>query len=337
MKFAEEVGLIKYDFLGVSTLKAMSISLKLIAKRHKPLEWGEFPEDEKVYQEIFDKDFLEALFQVSGGAVRSVATKIKPRSIRQIALWISLMRPGAMDSPSPDPKDPNTETAATYYVKCAQGLREPYFIHEDLKPILGDTYGVIVTQEQALKLFRDLADYTYETAEEVRRGISKKDKVLMDKHVGALKAKLLARNWTEVQAQRLAESIIASARYSFNMAHAVSYAILAYDGAYLKYHYPLEFWVGELSINFRKRKKILAYLKECRQYIANIDIKTSGVDEWDIIDNKIIPPLGVVKGLGPAKALSLKNLLLKDISEVIENTEELEGLDDSEESNDTDD
>jgi DNA polymerase-3 subunit alpha len=126
-----------------------------------------------------------------------------------------------------------------------------------------------------------------------------------------------------------------------NCAHAVSYAILAYNGAYLKYHYPLEFWVGELSINFRKRKKILAYLKECRQHIANIDIKTSGVDEWDIIDDKIIPPLGVVKGLGPAKALSLKNLLLKDISEVIEITEELDDKDidteDSEESNDTDD
>jgi len=256
------------------------------------------------------------------------------------------MRPGAMDSPSPDPADQNTETAASYYVKCAQGLRKPYFIHPDLEPILGDTYGVIVTQEQALKLFRVLADYTYETAEDVRRGIGKKDKALMDKHVAVLKDKLLARSWTEAQAQRLAESIIASARYSFNMAHAVSYAIIAYNGAWLKKHYPTEFWVGELMVNFRKRDKVIRYLKECRSILLGVDLFQSDPEEWTIEGDKIRPPIGVLKGLGPATAKQVKNLsiaflsqsldLIQDVSVEIEDL--IEDLDaEGEEQNDKND
>jgi DNA polymerase III alpha subunit len=200
MKPIETIGLVKYDFLGVKTLKAQGISIKSINEHHldTKIEWGEFPHDPRVYSEIISKDRLAGIFQMSGGAVRSVATQINPKSIIDIALWISLMRPGAMDAPSPDPSDTSDITAAMYYIKCAQGLRKPYYIHPDLENILGETYGVIVTQEQALKLFRVLAGYTYETAEDVRRAIGKKIEDLLAVHSAVLKKACIERGYRRI-------------------------------------------------------------------------------------------------------------------------------------------
>jgi DNA polymerase-3 subunit alpha len=310
MKHGEYVGGVKYDFLGVSTLKALSLTIAEIKKDFGvDLKWKEFPYDQNVYKNIIEKDKLAGIFQINTRLVRPYVRDIKPRTTREIALVTSLCRPGALDAPSPDPSDPETETAATYYVQCAQGNRKPYFIHDDLKSVLGETFGVIVTQEQALKLFRVFAEYSYETAEEVRRAIGKKDKDLLSKHSLVLKQKCMEKGWTAEQAERLFTSIEASARYSFNMAHAASYAIVAYNGCYLKHHYPLHFWKGELSINTDDFDALQEYMSECKHLLLPVDIIKSHPTEWTIEGKKIRPPLSLLKGCGEKQTTILRNFI----------------------------
>lgn len=313
MKAAEGVGLVKYDFLGVTTLKALGKSLKSLKKIGINIPWGEFPYDPQVFEDVILKGDLAGIFQLNTKVVAPFVARIKPRNIVQAAYLTSLCRPGALDAPCPDPNEAHPSaggpTAADYYVLCAQGKRKPYFIHQDLSPILGETFGVIVTQEQTLRIFRDLADYNYETAEEVRRGIGKKDKDLLGRHMGALKEKCLSRGWSEGQITTLIESIMASARYSFNMSHAVSYAIIAYNGCYLKKHYPLHFWKGELDINIDDHETIQEYLKECGHLVDEVDIVKSHPSEWAIVDGRLVPPLSLIKGCGAASVLNIKNFI----------------------------
>ncbi|MEM4380507.1 MAG: hypothetical protein QXL01_07500, partial [Thermoplasmatales archaeon] len=267
--------------------------------------------DPSVFVDILNKDALEAIFQLNTKTVRPYVKEIKPFSIPQIAAITALVRPGALDAPCPNPEKADV-TAAKYFVACAQGKEQPYYIHEDLKPILEETFGIIVYQEQTLQIYRDLAGYSFAQAEEVRRGIGKKDKDVLEKHGGILKQKLLERGWKAQQADLLLESIQASARYSFNKAHAVSYAIVAYNGCWLKKHYPLDFWMGELTAHGDDVKKMISYLRECRKFLLPIDIFKSHVFEWKIEGEKLRPPLNLIKGCGAKGVQSIKNFLSSD-------------------------
>lgn len=314
MKGVEDVGGVKYDFLGVKTLKSISITLKSIKERTGlEIEWGEFPHDPNVYKDIINSGLLAALFQINTPTMAPYVARIKPKSILDVANICALVRPGALDAPSPDPKDPPTITAAYYYVSCANGERSPYYIHESLKPILQDTFGVLLNQEQALQIFRDVGDYTFEEAEMARRGIGKKDKEVLTKELNRLKAKCLEKGWTEAQSQRLFDTIVASARYSFNKAHSVSYAIVCYNGAWLKKHYPVDFWKGELEVRLDDQDKLREYLRECAKYVLGVSVLSSSPTEWKIEDvdgiMKLRPPLASMKGCGQKSVENLRSFL----------------------------
>jgi DNA polymerase-3 subunit alpha len=217
MKYVEEVGGVKYDFLGVKTLASLGITMRALRdQKGVDLVWGEFPHDPEVYKKVIHAGKLAGLFQISTSTMRPFTLKIKPSDIPELANLQALVRPGTLEAPSPDPSDPPTVTAALYYVMCAQGVKQPYFIHPDLKPILGKTFGVLLNQEQALQIFRDIGGYSFEQAEGARRGIAKKDKDELLKHLNHLRPKCIERGWTEEQAQRLFDTIVASAKYSFN-------------------------------------------------------------------------------------------------------------------------
>jgi len=297
MKALEAVGGIKYDFLGVSTLKAIGIAFKSI-KEHtgKQLLWEEPPHQKEVYNEIIGKGRLAGIFQISTKTVKPGVDKLRPSSIQEIANLTSLYRPSAMEAPSPDPSDGAEVTAVDYYIACKQGRRSTYLIHEDLRPILGSTYGIILFQEQTLKIFKDLAGYSLSEAEACRRAVGKKDKDLLDLHTRNLQAALLKRGWSQQQATRLFDSIMASARYSFNCSHAVSYSIVAYLGCWLKYNYPLHFWKGQLQIS--DAEEIQGLLHECGDLILDVSATKSHPFEWTIEGTRLRAPLSIVKGVG---------------------------------------
>ena len=301
MKALEACGGIKYDFLGVSTLKAMSITFKSIFEHTGvQLKWEEPPHQKVVFDKIIGGGKLAGIFQINTKTVKPGVEKLTPASVKEIANLTSLFRPGAMDSPSPDPKDPSSITAADYYIQCKRGEREMYLIHEDLRPILGHTYGIQLQQEQTIKIFQVLCGYSAEESEACRRAIGKKDKDLLELHSNKLKLKCLERGWSEEQAKRLMDSIMASSRYSFNASHAYSYAIVAYYGCWLKYNYPAHFWKGQLQIS--DADEIRALLPECGHLILDVSATKSHSHEWLIEGDKLRAPLSIVKQVGGAAA-----------------------------------
>jgi DNA polymerase-3 subunit alpha len=317
MKGVEEVGGVKYDFLGVKTLKALGIAMQSIQEHENvKLEWEEFPHDNDVYDYVLLADLLAAVFQLNTETVRPFAAKMKPRSVLEIAILTALVRPGGLGAPSPDPSDSDSISAVDYYIMCKNGQKEPYYIHPDLEPILGPTFGAIVFQEQALEIFREIGGYTFEQAEVARRGIGKKIKELLEKCTGDLREACLKKGWTNDQAQRLIESIMASARYAFNKAHAVSYAIVAYNCCYLKHFYPNHFWKGIMTIFSEKHDKLRACLSECRHVLKPVDIEKSDPEEWLIDGDGLRPPLMLLKGCGATGVEKLKNFLQMPIKEV---------------------
>ena len=347
MKAVESVGGVKYDFLALETLDSLGISIKSLKEETGTrLVWKEFPHDPRVYTEIIHKGLLAGIFQLNTPTVRPYVLRIKPSSILECAATTALVRPGSLDAPSPDPRDPYTGArkgsnenihAAEYFVRCREGTKKAYYIHPELEAILGETYGVIVYQEQTLRIFRDLAGYTYATAEDVRRAISKKVQALMDLHLGVLKEKCLGRGWSEEQVKRLCDSISASANYSFNKSHSVAYAIIAYNECWFKFNHPMHFWKGKMTVATAKHEKLKKFLAECEVPILPVDVINSDPIEWKIEGKSLRPPLSLLGKVGFTAATHLSHFIHMPLSAFlklnvrdIEEVEETETEDDSE-------
>lgn len=325
MKAVEAVGGVKYDFLGIDALEAMGLAFRSIKERTGvDIPWKEMDHDPSVYSDIIHKGHLHAIFQLNTDLVRPYLHRIRPMSILDLAVTTALIRPGALDAPSPDPADPYTGGragsdenihAAEYFVRCREGRKKPYYIHPDLEPILGETFGVLVFQEQALKIFRDLAGYTYEEAEEVRRGIGKKIKEVLEKHLGILSDRIIAKGWTPEQAKRLCDTIIASAKYSFNKSHSVAYAQVAYNGCYLKKHYPMDFWRGYMEVASDDHSKLKKYLAGCGVPILPVDVEKSHQHSWSVEGTSLRPPLSLIQGVGEKASQNIKSFLTLSLDE----------------------
>jgi DNA polymerase-3 subunit alpha len=312
-KSCEYVGLVKFDFLGVQTLESIRLSLAEIKKdTGEDFPWGEFPAEPKDYENIIRPMQTAGLFQIKTHTMRPFVQNTQPRSTGDLSNLVALVRPGAMDAPAPDGSD---MSAAEYFVAVRQGRAKPYYIHSDLAPILSESYGVVLFQEQTLRVFRDLAGYSYETAEGVRRAIGKKVKEEMELHLGVLKTKLLEREWSSNQINALVESILASARYSFNKSHSTSCGIVTNNGIFLKSRYPLYFYLGELQSNIDDRDKAREIMSECRSFILPPDILTSHPTEWRIEQaEKLRAPLSIVKGVGGKAASSISLIMQNGIT-----------------------
>ena len=319
-KSVEKIGGVKFDLLRVKTLNALQITMKSIEERHgKKLTWQEFPHDPEVYRDIIEKGKLAAIFQLNTDTVRPYVKQVLPKNVEDISTLTALIRPGTLDAPSPDPADALESNAVDHYIKCRQGKKKAYYIHPDLEPILDNAYGVPLYQEQSLEIFRKIGDYTYETAEAARRAIGKKKADELLKELNNLKNKALEKRWTEDQATKLCDMLRASARYSFNKSHSCSYSIVAYNGCWLKKHYPLDFWKGELTANADEPSKIREYLEECNELVLSVDVEKSHPTEWRIEQTKngerLRPPLTTIKWVGLSIAEGLQEFLQKDLRE----------------------
>ena len=312
-KSCEYVGLVKFDFLGVQTLESIRLSLAEIKKdTGLTFPWGEFPAEVKDYESIIRPMQTAGLFQIKTHTMRPFVQNTQPRDTGDLSNLVALVRPGAMDAPAPDGSE---MSAAEYFIAVRQGKTKPYYIHPDLEPILGETYGIILFQEQTLQIFRDLAGYTYGTAEGVRRAIGKKVKEEMELHLGVLEIKLAERGWSERQTTTLVDSILASSRYSFNKSHSCSYGIVTNNGIFLKSRYPLYFYLGELQSNIDDRDKARDIMAECRSIILPPDILTSHPTEWRIEQTeKLRAPLSIVKGVGGKAASSISLIMQNGIA-----------------------
>lgn len=297
-KDVEYVGLPKFDILGVAKMAVIEECFRLINERHGvSLEWGKLPHSDDVYKSVYWTGQTSAIFQGTDG-IAALCQKCHPTTIEELSNLIALYRPSCLDAPSPLPQYKNM---VDYYVGVKKGEVKAEYIHPELESIYGSTAGVPLFQEQQLKLFRDFADYTYETAEGVRRSISKKDQRALAEHGGALQKKLVERGWTAEQAKTMLDVVVASAFYGFNCSHSTSYAIVSYHTAFLKHFYPLEYWCAELTVETIKgtnEDKLQQYGVELRQVIVQPDVLHSDAVNWKISGDKLVAPLLAIKGTG---------------------------------------
>lgn len=268
MTTLEDLGLLKMDFLGLRTLTVIRDALDLIEmnREHKgytekiDLSTMEY-DDPKVYEEISKGNTL-GVFQLESSGMRNFMKQLKPNSFEDIVAGISLFRPGPMDS-------------IPTYIKCKHNPEEVTYVHEKLRPILDVTYGCMVYQEQVMQVVRELAGYSYGRSDLVRRAMSKKKMDVMEEERqyfihgkfdddGNIEIQGCIRNGIpESIANQIFDDMIDFAKYAFNKSHAAAYGVLAYQTAYLKVHYPVEFMAALMTSVMGNTDKVVEYIREC--------------------------------------------------------------------------
>ncbi len=269
MNVLERVGLLKMDYLGLATLTIMRRACDLIAQRHgKQFDLSTIPVDDPKAFDLLARGDVTGVFQVEGAGMRKVLMQMKPTKFDHIVATISLYRPGPME------KIPS-------YIARLHGQEKVTYDHPALVPILDETYGVMVYQEQIIRMAMDVAGYTAAEADSLRKAVGKKDKEKLlkehDKFVDrAEKHGIITR---EV-ADKLFNDVEFFARYGFNKAHAADYALLTCQTAYLKAHYPIEYMTALLTTETGNVEKVGLLVNEIRRMGIEIlppDVNTSDV------------------------------------------------------------
>jgi len=292
-KWVEAAGLVKYDLLGVNTLNDIAGGLRQVKARHGvDLDIFNLPDYKPAYDAIAAGNNA-TVFQLNTATVGPYLMRIKPKSIDEIANITALCRPGCLDAPAGDGTD---RTLAQLYVARAADGEPIAYVHPDMEPILKETYGIMLYQEQQIRVFRDIAGYTEEEAEQVRRAIGKKKEDELRAATDKLKTACLSKGWSQQQSSMLVSQIMAAARYSFNKSHSISYSYVAYACQYPKTRYALEWWTSVLQN--ADPKELPKFWPSCGDHVLLPSINSVS-ESFQIEGDKIRAPLSILNGLGP--------------------------------------
>ena len=296
MKDCEGIGLVKFDFLGLQTLTVLAKACEMIKQNTGvDIDIDTLPTDDKKTFELLAKGHLKGVFQLEAPLPRNALKRIKTDKILDIAAITSLNRPGPMENmPS--------------FIRRKLGEEKIDYYHPILEPILKETYGIIIYQEQVMEVARKIAGYSLGEADLLRRAMGKKIKEEMDKQSTifcerAEKVGLVSKD----EAKKLFGIIEKFAGYGFNKAHAVSYTIISYQTAYLKAHYPVEFMVALMNLDINKTDKLNGFVNEAKSMGITIippDINASTA-EFSCKNGKIVYALGAIKGMGVNLAMEI--------------------------------
>jgi DNA polymerase-3 subunit alpha len=284
----QEIGLLKMDFLGLRTLSIIETSKKLILERHgQDIIFDDKFDDQKTF-EILRQGNTTGVFQLEGKGMTEYLKKIKPTKIEDIVVLLALYRPGPLELiPS--------------FIRRKFGKEKIDYLHPKLEPILRETFGIMVYQEQLMKMAQELAGYSPIEADVLRKAIGKKIKTLLDEEVQKLTQRMIQNGINKDLAQKIAKLVEPFARYGFNKSHAVAYAILAYYTAYLKAYFPVEFLTSCLIHEGKDIDKVKIYLQSFKIYEIKIlppDINESNF-HFTIVDEKTVRfGLGSIKNIG---------------------------------------
>ena len=256
----EELGLLKMDFLGLRNLTILDDAVKLIQEKEKSFTLTSIPDNDPDTYAMLQAGRTSGVFQLESSGMTGVCTSMKPESIEDLTAIIALYRPGPMDS-------------IPRFIASKHDPKLVTYLHPSLEPILGVTYGCIVYQEQVIEIFRRLAGYSLGQADLVRRAISKKKAKQIEAERQAFIygdaqrgiAGCVAGGIPAETAQAIYQDIYDFANYAFNKAHAVSYAVVAYQTAYCKCHYTKEYMAALLSSVLDSSDKVSEYFAECRE------------------------------------------------------------------------
>jgi DNA polymerase-3 subunit alpha len=293
----EEVGLVKYDFLGLRNLTVIQDACDLIKQNHnRNIDFSEIEDrDEKVYSEIFRQGKLDGVFQFeTSSGFKELCMQIQPKCIEDLSIITALFRPGPLSM-----KDEEGKSMVDHYIAGRKG-EEPHYLIPELESILKDTYGIMIFQEQVMKICVDVAGYSFPEADNIRKIIGKKlpEKMKIEKEKfvnGCIKNKI-----PENKASKLFDDIEGFALYSFNAAHSIAYSIISYRTAWLKTYFPHEFYTALLNSSLEDQDKMVKYIHAAKEdgiAILPPDINKSGA-EFTLNNYTILFGFAGIKGIG---------------------------------------
>ena len=290
MKFVEETGLIKFDFLGLKTLTVIKKAVDWIKiSRGIDLKIDEVPLDDKPTYEMLQRGDTSAVFQFESPGMRDVHKQIKPDRFEDLIAIVSLYRPGPMD---------NIPT----YIKRKHGEEEITYLHPDLAPILDEPYGIMVYQDQVMKMAQVLGGYTLGGADKLRKVMGKKMRDEIPKQRAMFTEGAVKNGISEEIATKIFDQMEKFASYGFNKSHAAAYSLISYQTAYLKAHYSVEFMCAVMSLDMTNVDKLLLYKEECKKMGINVlppDINKS-LAEFAVEGGNIRYALAAIKSVGAA-------------------------------------
>ncbi|MFZ0889130.1 MAG: DNA polymerase III subunit alpha, partial [Candidatus Binataceae bacterium] len=297
MKGVEEIGLVKFDFLALKNLTLIQDTLKLIASGGgTPPDLSRLPFDDADTYRLLSRGDTVGVFQMEGSGMRRFLTELKPSDFEDVIAALSLFRPGTLDSGMVEP-----------FIRRKHGKEKVEYDHPLLEPALRDTYGVIIYQEQVMRVAQALAGYTLEQADMLRVAMGKKKRAVME-HERARFIEGAIRNGVEAAAAKsIFEKIETFASYGFNRSHAAAYALTTYTTAYLKAHFPREFMAALMSLDMddaNKTYKNIAALREMGIRILPPDVNRSRV-KFTVADDAIRFGLGGLRGVGAKTAKAI--------------------------------
>jgi DNA polymerase-3 subunit alpha len=287
MKWVEPAGLVKFDFLGLKTLTVLDRAAKLVGRRGIDIDLSNLPLDDAKSYELMARGETVGVFQVESAGMRRALIDMRPDRFEDIIALVALYRPGPMAN------------IPTY---CARkhALERPDYIHPKLEPILRETYGVIIYQEQVMQIAQVLAGYSLAQADQLRRAMGKKIRKEMEAQRKGFVSGSIERGVEPAQAEAIFDLLARFADYGFNKSHAAAYALVAYQTAYMKANYPVEFMAASMTLDMGNTDKLAEFRDEAERLGIEVEapsVNRSGV-EFEVDGNTIHYALAALRGVG---------------------------------------
>jgi DNA polymerase-3 subunit alpha len=294
MKWVEQAGLVKFDFLGLKTLTVLKTAVELLKRRGVNVDLGAIPLDDKKTYDLLARAEAVGVFQLESQGMRRALLDMRPDRFEDIIALVALYRPGPMAN------------IPTYCARKHE-LEVPDYIHPKLEPVLKETFGVIVYQEQVMQAAQLLAGYSLGDADLLRRAMGKKIRSEMQKQSSIFVEGCVARGIGKAQAEAIFELLERFADYGFNKSHAAAYALVAYQTAYMKANYPVEFIAASMTLDMGNTDKLSEFRAEAERIGIKVDppsVNRSGV-AFEVDGNTIIYALAALKGVGKEAVKSI--------------------------------
>ena len=287
MKWVEQAGLVKFDFLGLKTLTVLTTAVSLLKQVGIEIDLAKLPFDDPKTYEMLARGETVGVFQVESAGMRKALVEMKADRIEDLIALVALYRPGPMDN------------IPTY---CARklGQEKASYIHPALEPYLSETHGIIVYQEQVMQVAQALSGYSLGEADLLRRAMGKKDQKEMDRQRARFNSGAVERGIPDALASEIFDLLDKFANYGFNKSHAAAYAIIAYQTAYLKANHPLQFLAASMTLDMDNTDKLSEFRRDAARLGLKVeppDVNRSGVT-FDVADGAIRYALAAVKGVG---------------------------------------
>ena len=317
MHAIDDLGLLKMDFLGLKTLTVIQNTLNQIKESSKEeIDLSKLPLDDKKTFQLLQQANTTGVFQMESGGMKRNLKELRPSKFEDVIAMVALYRPGPMEF-IPD------------FIARKHGLREVKYLHPKLKPILENTYGIMVYQEQLMRLARDLAGFSLSEADVLRKAVGKKIKKLLDEQKEKMIQGMIDNEIESKTARKIWQTIEPFAQYGFNKSHSTCYALIGYQTAWLKAHYPTEFMAALITSEQNDIERIAFLIEDCKK--MNIEVLPPDInrsfENFTKAGEKIISfGLNAIKNVGCNVVESIvqeriKNGKYKSISDFIERVE----------------